>query len=273
MARLPDDETLMAYVDGALPDAEMRRIEAIVQTDASVRARLVPFELTRARLPNLISDALSAPMPARLIETVMTAPLGIASRPAHPSMAPKPTLLRRLSTALLPEMPAFAGAFALAASVALIAGAGFLTAKLLTAESGAQLEASLQQEAIAAGPLREALERVASGTRFESGLLQVTPVLTVRDHEGRFCRQYSLQRAGGEAVSGFACRNAEGHWSIAFHAPNSGAQAAASDTQDYQPASGEGASAIDQFIDKASRGDVVTGRDEAELISKGWPRT
>ncbi len=272
MARLPDDETLMAYVDGALPEAEMRRIEAIVQTDGQVRARLVPFELTRARLPDLFSDALSSPMPARLVETVMTAPLGTARKPADPPVAHKAPLLRRLAAALLPDMPAFAGAFALATCVALIAAAGFFTAKLLPAEKGSQMHSSVEQEAIAAGPLREALERVASGTRLERGLVQVTPVLTVRDHEGRFCRQYAVQRAGGEAVSGFACRDSEGRWSIAFHAPNSGAQAAASDTQDFQPASGEGASAIDQFIDKASRGDVVTGREETELISKGWPR-
>ena len=42
LARLPDDETLMAYVDGALPDPEMRRIEEIVQTEAKIRARGLP---------------------------------------------------------------------------------------------------------------------------------------------------------------------------------------------------------------------------------------
>lgn len=279
MARLPDDETLMAYVDGALPDDDMRRIEAMVQADPDLRARLLPFELTRARLPGLISGALASPMPDRLVQTVLKAPIGSAGKAASASRPLQPSLFSRLASALLPEMPAFAGAFALAASVALIASGGFMAARLLPGTGIAQPEAaSSDQEAIASGPLREALETVASGSRFERGLLQVTPVLTVRDHDGHFCRQYTLQRAGAEPFAGFACRTGAGRWSIAFHAPSSaGAGQAASvtagDASAYQPASGEGASAIDQFIDKASNGDVVTGRDEADLISKGWPRS
>lgn len=277
MARIPDDETLMAYVDGALPDADMRRIEALVQADPDLRARLLPFELTRARLPGLISGALASPIPDRLVETVLNAPIGSAAKAASASRTLQPSLFSRLTSALLPEMPAFAGAFALAASVALIAGGGFMAARLMPGAGTAHPEVSSDQDAFASGPLREALETVASGSRFERGLLQVTPVLTVRDHAGHFCRQYTLRRAGGEPFSGFACRTAGGRWSIAFHAPSSAgaghtASVTAEDASAYQPASGEGASAIDQFIDKASSGDVVTGRDEADLISKGWPR-
>lgn len=267
----------MAYVDGALPGDDMRRIEAMVQADPDLRARLLPFELTRARLPGLISGALASPMPDRLVQTVLNAPIGSAGKAASAPRLLQPSLFNRLASALLPEMPAFAGAFALAASVALIAGGGFMAARLMPGAGTAHPEVSADQEAIASGPLREALETVASGSRFERGLLQVTPVLTVRDHDGHFCRQYILQRAGAEPFAGFACRTAAGRWSIAFHAPSSaGAGQAASvtagDASAYQPASGEGASAIDQFIDKASNGDVVTGRDEADLISKGWPR-
>lgn len=275
MARLPDDETLMAYVDGALPDREMQRINAMVQADPQLRARLLPFELTRARLPDLISSALASPMPDRLVQTVLHAPMGGARAKVQASRASRPPLISRLAAALLPEMPAFAGTFALVASVALIASAGFVAGKLLPTAGGAPPKAEADQEAIAAGALHEALERIASGSRFESGLTQVIPVLTVRDHAGRFCRQYTLQRADGEPVAGFACRNGEGHWSIAFHAPSAQATAdtgGGGDASAYQPASGEGARSIDQFIDKASRGDVLTGHDEAELISKGWPR-
>lgn len=275
MARHPDDETLMAYVDGALPDSDMQRIKAMVQSDPQLRARLLPFELTRARLPDLISGALAAPMPDRLVQTVLHAPMGGAREAARRSKAPRPALMSRLAAALLPEMPAFAGTFALVASVALIASAGFMAGKLLPTAGGAPPKAAAGQEALAAGPLHEALERIASGSRFESRLTQVTPVLTVRDHAGRFCRQYTLQRADGEPVAGFACRSGEGQWSIAFHAPSAQATAdtgGGGDASAYRPASGEGASAIDQFIDKASSGDVVTGHDEAELISKGWPR-
>lgn len=268
----------MAYVDGALPGDDMRRIEAMVQADPELRARLLPFELTRARLPGLITGALASPIPDRLVETILNAPIGSTAKAGYASRPPQPSLFSRLASALLPEMPAFAGAFALAASVALIAGGGFMAARLVPGTGIAQPEAASDQEAIASGPLREALETVASGSRFERGLLQVTPVLTVRDHDGNFCRQYVLQRAGAEPFAGFACRTGAGRWSIAFHAPSSAgaghaASVTAGDEFAYQPASGEGASAIDRFIDKASNGDVVTGRDEADLISKGWPRS
>lgn len=271
MAKLPDDETLMAYVDGALSDAEMARIAALLDGNPELQARLLPFEVTRERLPDLISAALSAPMPDRLVHTVMTAPIGRANVAAV--AAPKPALLRRLASALLPEMPAFAGGLALAACVTLIAGGGFIAARLVPGGTG-QLAGAGGEEALAAGPLQEALETVASGSVLERGLMQMTPVLTVRDAQGRFCRQYAVQRAGADAVSGFACRDGDGRWSIAFHAPDTtgGVSAPDANTSEYQPASGEGGSALDRFIDKASSGSALTGDAEADLISKGWPR-
>ena len=273
MARLPDDETLMAYVDGALPEAEMLRIAALMEVDPGLRARLLPFELTRTRLPDLIGDALGPRTPDRLIATVMTAPIGTAHRAPisdqpHPS---RPSLWQRLGNALLPEMPAFAGAFALAASVALIAGAGFMAARLVAVDNAGVTPAALNEDAIAAGPLAQALETVASGSAMEAGLVQVTPLLTVRDSAGRFCRQYALKRAASEAVQGFACRADGGRWTIAVHMP-ADAPAVPAEGSDYQPASGEASSALEQFIDRASTGSVITGSDEADLITKGWPR-
>jgi surface antigen len=263
----------MAYVDEALPADEMRRIKAILDAHPDEQARMLPFILTRERLPDLISAAVSSPLPERLVQTVMTAP--IATPRSKQTAASQPSLLHRLSAALLPDMPAFAGALALATCVALIGGAGFMAAKLTPAPEP-QVAQLADAEAIAAGPLSEALERMASGSALERGLVHVTPLATVRDTEGRFCREYQMQRAGTAKVSGFACRTGDGRWSIAFHAPNASpadqAASASNSNADYEPASGEGGSALDRYIAEASRGDVITGADEAELISKGWPR-
>ena len=47
MARIPDDETLMAYVDEALPADEMRRIKAILDAYPDEQVRLLPFIVTQ----------------------------------------------------------------------------------------------------------------------------------------------------------------------------------------------------------------------------------
>lgn len=270
MAKRPDDETLMAYVDGALPDTEMTRVASLLESNPELKARLLPFELTRERLPDLISGALAAPAPDRLLHTVMTAPIGAAG--AANTVTSTTPLIRRLARAMLPEMPVFAGGLALGTCIILIASGGFIAARFMPA-SDHPLAISASAEAIATGSLEEALETIASGRVLEHGLLQVTPVLTVRDSHGRICRQYAVQRAGADAVSGFACRSDEGRWSIAFHAPQSAAGASTPESKStgYEPASGEPGDALDRFIDKAG-GEALTSADEAELISKGWVR-
>ena len=210
------------------------------------------------------------------MHTVMTAPIASPRCQRGATAASQPSLLRRLSAALLPDMPAFAGGLALAGCVTLIAGAGFMAARMAPAPSPPQVAQLADDEAIAAGPLSDALEKMASGSALERGLVHVTPIATGPNTSGGFCREYELQRAGTQKVSGFACRRKDGRWSIAFHAPSAAstdqASSSSNSTAEYEPASGEGGGALDRFIAAASLGDVLTGADEAELISKGWPR-
>lgn len=274
MERIPD-EILMAYADGALADGERRRVEAALEGDAGLRARLEPYVVTRDALPSLFSEALTSAVPDRLVDTVLTAPIGTRSSPAQiRNSAP---LMARLREALFPQMPGFAGALALATGVAMLTGTGFLAGRLTQGPaSSLQTMAAIDDDAIAAGPLKIALDTVASKTALESGLVKVTPVLTFRNTAGRYCRQYTLARAGKDQMAGYACRRSDGRWSVAFHAPASelGAEGQPvpppAGSTDYAPADSPEFKVLERAIDKVVAGDVLARKAEAQLIADGW---
>lgn len=284
MVDLPD-EMLMAYADGALDESERRKVEAIVAADTELQRRLMPYQVTRTALQSLISEALTSPVPDRLVATVMTAPIGngLALQQHAPRAEP---FFTRLRAALFPEMPAFAGAMALAASVAAIASLGFMGARLMQqATSGTPNLAINEGEALATGPLKLALDTTPSMQDFEQGSVRVRPVQTFRDVAGNICRQYTMARTGVDEVSGFACRKNSGSWSIAFHAPSAlaggtpTATRGADQTQDegtFRPVAGEGEpseTAVDTAINKVkARNGLVEKKEEAALIAERWPQ-
>lgn len=283
MVDLPD-ETLMAYADGALENSERLRVEAILAANPDQQRRLEPYIVTRAALQSLMSEALTSTVPDRLVATVMTAPIGNGVAGQRPTPRAE-SFFTRLRTALFPELPAFAGSMALAATVAAIAGLGFASARLMQAtQPGSQNVAVNGGEAIARGSLQAALDATPSMQELQQGTVRVRPVQTFRDVAGHFCRQYSLKREGGDEIAGFACRKSDGNWSIAYHAPSSlaggppaaHAGGAQPDEGQFSPASGEDQStetAVEQAIGKVKVPDgLIEKGDEARLISQGWPQ-
>lgn len=268
MARLPEED-LMAYVDGALDAEAARRVEAILAADPAERDRLRPYQITRQELARCIDAALAGPIPDRLIDTVLSAPLG-PPRSAG-VMAGWTAALRDL---LFPAVPTFASGLALAASVAAIAGAGWTAASVLRApvggaQSGQELVAVVDDALFASGALQAALDTTASGASFEAGLVKVTPALTFRDKDGRICRQYTVAPAGRDALAGYACRTSAKRWSVAFHAA-APKGAAADGTGTYRPAGDAYFPALEAAIDKSIAGNTLSPAEEKALLSGGW---
>lgn len=90
----------------------------------------------------------------------------------------------------------------------------------------------------------------------------VTPTLTVRAADGRWCREYRQ-----EAVVGLACRE-DGSWKVEAQGPGSGP----ADGSEIAVASGADGSALDAGFKRIGASDALDGKTEAELISKGWPK-
>lgn len=277
MERLPE-EVLMAYADGALDEAEMRRVEAILATDPAEQARLSPYVVTRDVLAGMFCEALTSPVPDRLIGTVLSTPVGIRAQGVQSA---GPSFMSRVRELLFPDTPSFASAFALGTAVFLIAGAGWLAGHASLPATSPQSVIALDGDAVYAdGALRVALDTTPSDSAFEQGLFKVTPVLTFRDDGDHLCRQYAVARAGSAPYVGYACRTQDGRWSIAFHAmtPQGSADHKAQANNDatqsqddgFTPAGAPEFTALEGAIDRSIKGDALSGADEALLISNGW---
>lgn len=272
MVNLPD-EALMKFADDALDEAEHNRIASLVAADPELQRRLQPFLLTRHGLRDLFDEALTSQIPDRLVNTVLTAPIGGSAR--HPAVRQSEPFFARLRQAFFPELPAFAGAFALAACVTGIAGLGYVAGQV-TRTSGAvgpQI-ATVGGEAIAAGALKSALESTLSEQTFESGLVRVKIQMSFQDTSGRFCRKYAVAEAGGADVGGFACRAADGQWTIAYHAPVAPTWAIAARGVDggdtFTPSTEGSKSPLDAAIEGVNAGGVLDVTEEESLIADGW---
>ncbi|HJU15455.1 MAG TPA: zf-HC2 domain-containing protein, partial [Stellaceae bacterium] len=63
----PADDRLLAYLDGELPEAERREIEAWLDSDPAARDRLAEFAATANLVRLAFDDAMHEPVPERLI--------------------------------------------------------------------------------------------------------------------------------------------------------------------------------------------------------------
>jgi anti-sigma factor RsiW len=66
----PTDETLMAYADGLLDEAQSRVLDARLASDPDLQRRLQPFVVTGRPLARLFNDTLTAELPTRLLDTI-----------------------------------------------------------------------------------------------------------------------------------------------------------------------------------------------------------
>ncbi|MDO7837163.1 hypothetical protein Q4610_19130 [Sphingobium sp. HBC34] len=89
----------------------------------------------------------------------------------------------------------------------------------------------------------------------------MTPTLTVKAADGRWCREYRRS-----STVGLACREA-GRWKVEAQGAGSGP----ADGSEIAVASGADGSALDAGFARLGASDPVNGNDEAALIRDGWP--
>ena len=220
MTRKLDDETLMAYADGALGPEEAAAVRAALAADPEAAADVDRFRESARLVRAAFDDTLAEPVPPTLERRVRA-----AARAAEAERHALDALVRRRGRRPL----------ALAASVALLLGLGI----------GSRLSPGAGDEALPG--LGDALAGTASGVHasLPDGAT-LTPLATFRDRDGRWCRQFA-RAADGRTGEGVACRDAEGGWRLAFLVPDGTAAG-----RDYAPA-GEEPSLADGLAEPDAR--------------------
>jgi hypothetical protein len=264
MASIPD-ETLLAYVDGELPEEEAARVAEALTRDPEA-AELVRQYREAARL---LAEAYDRPMresppPALRAAVERVDPGAEAAGPAGRARPPR----RRRARFALP----------LAASVALAAGlVGGLGLGLALAPGGPPPPATAA--GLAATPqFQRALETTASGAPVAWDLAgpriaEVMPLLTFRDERGRVCREYQSLLGAGEGSElgfGIACRGDAGVWRPQLVVAGSAGRATP-DGGGFLPASGADPAALFRaFVDDFVGDRVLAPAAERRLLESGW---
>ncbi len=244
-----DDETLAAYVDGALDPATRALVEVTAEADADLAARLKGHQDLRALLTGHYGPIAEEPLPERLLATIrdrtppsaevvdLTARRGLAieTRSGSPSF----------------RLPAWAG---MAACLVVGLAIGRLA---LPASTGLDGEG---EALVARGALARALDSQAAAD--VSGPIRIG--LTFRDHGGAYCRTFMPN--GREGLAGLACRDADA-WRLRVLSPIAAETAAA-----FRTAGSETPPAILSAVDALIEGAPLEAQAERKAIADRWPR-
>ncbi|WDZ80209.1 anti-sigma factor (plasmid) [Ensifer adhaerens] len=209
------DEILMAFADGELDEETTRRVEAALEDDDELMARIAMFMETRAAASEALKPVLAEPVPDELVSKVraMAAAAGAASdtqrtadapaaagenvvafrRPSDPATPPQRTVSRLL--------------MAMAACLLVVVGGagGYLLRGVgPVGTGGVQMAGSVDPR------LSAILNQAASGEEIAIGEVQGT-VRLVSAFElatGQLCREYELAQPGEPGLVAVACRKA-----------------------------------------------------------------
>lgn len=191
-----DDDTLMAFADGELDEAQRAEIAAAMEKDPELARRVANHRELRVRVADAFSPVLGQPVPDRLV----TAARGATA----PATQRRGEVVQFPSRGKPPGQPWRAREWgAMAASLALGA---IISWKLLSPAE--PLVTASNGSLVARGALASALDSQLASTQVETDPVRIG--LSFETREGHFCRSFQLRDAG---TAGLACR-IEGEWRI-----------------------------------------------------------
>lgn len=263
----PDDETLVAYADGALAREEAEKVELFLADNPDAR-NFVDLLRTSGNIANSAFDeALNVPRSdAKLAEMILA-----SGNVEKTSQATNVVSLPRR------QRPVAATQYAvpIAAAIALIIGgiSGYEFGRRGPGgEPVAGADVAVGQ--VARGSLLASLldEKPSGESVSVDGAIkkELMVVASFRDAKGRVCREFEVltPQAGGPVTAGVACRNEIGSWHI-----EGAAQLAAApepSPQDFSPAGGNDAAAIEGILKAIGAKPALSKADEDVLLQKKW---
>lgn len=270
-----DDETLIAYLDAELEDAQYDSVEAALEADPALRARLQALVESGERLRAAYAPIVTEAVPPQLIAAILAAPLPVtaaatarASERATTGAAASRGTAGGLGERLRAWLGAGQGAVAFA-SLFLLAMGGLISYLLMEpAIVPGQLASGTNRPAPEA--LAVALETAPSGRAVDYAGRRLELVASYTGEDARLCREYVLHHPAPRArtETGIACKEDERGWQVAFSASDAPPADAA---HSYTTASDATHEALDDFV--AGQGLSAMDDDtERRLIEKGWQR-
>lgn len=242
-----DDETLMAFADGELDEAQSLALEAALASDEALAERLAVFLDSRRLVGDALKPLIDEPVPEALLASVRkmaeeaqrqdtTAPQDnvVAFRPKPRRETTQPTTRRWFL--------AMAGSL-----VAVVTGViGFTLGRVDPAATDAGAE------------IAAALDREASGQDVTLGVSGATlrMVATFRDERGEICREYELKQSTNSTLT-IACRQND-VWTtrLALTTP---------EAEGYVPASSQ--ETIDAYLASIQAGAPLSAEEEREALA------
>lgn len=262
-----DDDTLIAYLDGQLPDSEYGPLEQALKDDAALRSRLQALADSSELARRSFEPVLLEPVPPQLIAAIWSAPNPCAKTVTSPGAAKPPGLLAWLSW---PGGVSGPRAWPALASVVVL-GLGVLIGWQLLGSADNARWALREGGAVSNESLVLALDLSPSGRVLQTSDGAVEVLATFEQVGGGHCREFNRSSPDSTRDQlGVACRAAQGHWRLDFIATEE--RPAGGDKGTYQTASDEQQERADTFLRKRVQGPPLAAAEEQALIERGWPR-
>ncbi|MEE4317779.1 MAG: hypothetical protein V2I74_12445 [Erythrobacter sp.] len=253
------DAQLAAFLEGRLEDeALIDAIEAAINTNPALAARAETLAGGDGLAP-LVQSAfvplLDAPVPERLTAAVAMREGGAGAEVVN---------LGSVRSRALP-MPASdfvrgnwgwtqIGAMAASLALGVLIGGPLLKGGADAPQGDGLILASAQLDTM--------LDTVPSGQAADLASLGTGEVvLTFRDTEGRLCRQFKLEAAGGATSDALACAGADRTWQIEAYGRRE------APLGEMRLAGGDAAPAVLAAVDAVIDGEPLTGADETAQLS------
>jgi hypothetical protein len=264
-----DDDTLIAYLDGQLPEAGYGPLEQALKDDPALRTRLQALAESSELARRAFDPVLLEPVPPQLIAAIWRAP-DPRARASPPRAAPGKVSTR--PSGLLAWLGLASGprAWPALASVAVL-GLGVAIGWQLLAPAGDSRWALREGAPVTNQSLALALEVSPSGRVLRTSGGAVEILASFEQVGGGHCREFNRSSPDGrQGELGIACRTADGEWQLDFLAteerPGDG------DRPSYQTASDQQHERADAFLRERVQGPPLRDTEEHTLIERGWPR-
>lgn len=248
------EDRVSAYLGGAMTPTEAAAFELEMEGDAELIAIVERWQRNDA----LLKQAFSTPE-AEQVSPALLDRLGLGDAPAESNVIalniPEPSPAKAHNDNVPSPQRRWAIAGSIAASVAVaIAVGSFWNAK---------------PEGIGSEPqFQTALNGSTSGTSVAlNDQKKLTPILSFKAEDGRFCREFALEGNGG-GEQGVACKTGN-TWVIEALVKGGGTLPS---NNEIRTAGGQDAASLDAAYSRLGAGDPLNRENEMQAISKGWSK-
>ena len=228
-------ETLMAYVDGELTPVEAAKVAGQIDADPALAAYVAQQQALKARLKADFAAILSDPLPSRIENLILNAPVPNARKPARAPFAFSFSWLQ-------------AGALAAAVAAGILIAPLFGKSATIVSEGG---------RILAKGPLAQALSVALASEQTADQAIRIG--VTFRNTSGAVCRSFAEVQSAG-----IACRDG-GQWRVAALSAAEAANAGL-----YQPAASAMPPAVRDTMASLIDGAPFDAAAERAARDAGW---